>query len=78
MINTMSDKRPKTARVSSSKGALPKEDVATVKELKPVREIKPINEVVEKKIHNYLQKNFKNVGDIERQLWKNNIMWTPR
>ena len=66
MINTMSDKRPKTARVSASKSALPKEDVATVKELKPVREIKPINEVVEKKIHNYLQKNFKNVGDIER------------
>jgi len=28
--------------------------------------------------NDYLQKNYKHLGDIERQLWKSNITFSPR
>jgi len=34
--------------------------------------------VVEKGLMNFLQKKHRNLGDIEKQLWKSNITFTPR
>jgi len=40
--------------------------------------LKAIDKVVEKGVLKFLEKKYKHFGDIEGQLWKNNVTYTPR